>query len=234
MLVLRCLQVSKHLPIRLPSCSLPLSACRPISTPTNHSCPHRTRVLVLGCLQVGKHLLGQLRQEAAMDQVVLWRRGGGKQPNGAVSRACEQQAAGGGGAGPAPASPAGLQLQHGRTAARTAGHQGSRKQRRCSRACLMKISRRRDWPKGLYLRLNLSNLGGGGEAHREPSVQHCGWQLVQTHRPRAGGRAAPPYTPAVQRQRWRWSPNNNRQQPKTPRRTGGRCSCRRGRPGCRR
>lgn len=25
-------------------------------------------------------------------------------------------------------------------------------------ACLMKISRSRDWPKGLYLRLNLSNL----------------------------------------------------------------------------
>lgn len=30
----------------------------------------------------------------------------------------------------------------------------------CLLACLMKISRSRDWPKGLYFRLNLSNLEG--------------------------------------------------------------------------
>lgn len=29
--------------------------------------------------------------------------------------------------------------------------------------CLMKISRSRLWPNGLYLRLNLSNLWDGGE-----------------------------------------------------------------------
>ena len=31
-----------------------------------------------------------------------------------------------------------------------------------ARTCLMKISRRRLWPQGLYLRLNLSNLRQGG------------------------------------------------------------------------
>lgn len=49
----------------------------PATCPTNKLRPLKslkielTGVLVLGGLQVVEHLLGQLRQEAAMDQVVL-------------------------------------------------------------------------------------------------------------------------------------------------------------------
>lgn len=41
------------------------------------------------------------------------------------------------------------------------------------RACLMKISRRRDWPNGLYFRLNLSNLNRQNERQRYGTEEGC-------------------------------------------------------------